>query len=227
MAKLREITATGRTDEGKGASRRLRRAGQVPAIVYGAGKDPQNIQLEHEQTLLLAKNEWFFSSILDLSVDGKKQKVLVRDWQVHPYRQQMLHLDFLRINEKEAIRINIPLHFLNQEESPAGKMANVVIYHNLTEVEVLCLPKDLPENITVDLAEIEEGGSIRLSELTLPEGVEIAALKLGAEYDQTVASAHKTRVEVEPEADVEDEGGEAAAPGEPTAGDDAAEGESK
>ena len=152
MSKTHEIKAESRKDEGKGASRRLRHASFVPAVVYGGSQPPQSIQIEHNTILLAAKHEWFFSSVLDLNVDGKVQKVLVRDWQKHPFKQLMLHMDFLRVDENAAIRVNVPLHFLNQENSPAGKMSGVVVSHNLTELEVSCLPKDLPEFIEVDLA---------------------------------------------------------------------------
>ncbi len=189
MAKIHEITAHSRKDEGKGASRRLRHAGFVPAIVYGAGQDPQSIQIEHNTILLAARHEWFFSSVLDLNVDGKVQKVLVRDWQKHPYKLQMLHMDFQRIDEKQAVRVNVPLHFLNQDKSPAAKTSGVVVSHNLTEVEVSCLPKDLPEFIELDLGELKEGDIIHLSQLTLPANVELPALHLGEDHDIPVVTA--------------------------------------
>jgi len=197
MAKTHEIKAESRKDEGKGASRRLRRAAFVPAVVYGAGQDPQSIQIEHNTILLAAKHEWFFSSVLDLNIDGKVQKVLVRDWQKHPFKLQMLHMDFLRINENEVVRVNVPLHFLNQESSPAGKTGGVVISHNLTEVEVSCLPKDLPEFIELDLGALKEGDIIHLSELKLPENVEIPALHLGENHDIAVVTALTVHEEVD------------------------------
>ena len=210
MATVREISATSRKDGGKGASRRLRRDGKVPAVVYGAGKEPQSIQLEHNDVLLAARNEWFFSSVLDLKIDGTTQKALVRDWQKHPYKQIMLHLDFLRVDESQPIRISVPLHFLNQEKSPAGKTSGVVISHNQTEVVVSCLPKDLPEHIEIDLAELSQGDVIHLSELKLPEGVEIPALKLGKEYDAAVVTAQVMKEEVDEAPAAEAEGAEAA-----------------
>jgi large subunit ribosomal protein L25 len=197
MATTHEIKAEGRKDEGKGASRRLRRASLVPAVVYGAGQPPESIQIEHNTILLAAKHEWFFSSVLDLNVDGKVQKVLVRDWQKHPFKLQMLHMDFLRINENEAIRVNVPLHFLNQEKSEAGKTAGVVISHNLTEVEVSCLPKHLPEFIELDLSSLKEGDIIHLSQLKLPADVEIPALALGADHDIAVVTAYSVQEEVD------------------------------
>ncbi len=204
MAKIHEIAAERRTDQGKGASRRLRRAGKVPAVVYGAGAPAENIQFDHDKLAIAARNEWFTSAILDLLVEGRRQKVLLRDVQKHPFKPQLMHLDFLRINEDKAIRISVPIHFVNQEKSPAAKMSGVVISHNLTEVEVSCLPGDLPEYIELDLGNLELGGIIHLSDLKLPPGVEIPELKLGKEYDHTVASAQAVREEVEevPEAAV-------------------------
>ena len=197
MAKTHEIKAQSRKDEGKGASRRLRHASFVPAVVYGAGKDPESIQIEHNTILLAAKHEWFFSSVLDLNVDGKVQKVLVRDWQKHPFKQLMMHMDFLRINENEVVRVNVPLHFLNQETSPAAKTSGVVISHNLTEVEVSCLPKDLPEFIELDLGKLKEGDIIHLSQLTLPANVEIPALALGEDHDIAVVTVMFVQEEVD------------------------------
>ncbi|WP_233843351.1 50S ribosomal protein L25/general stress protein Ctc [Dyella sp. 2HG41-7] len=212
MAKTHEIAAQARKDEGKGASRRLRRASFVPAVVYGAGQPAESIQIEHNTILLAAKHEWFFSSVLDLNVDGQVQKVLVRDWQKHPFKQQMLHMDFQRINENEAIRVNVPIHFLNQEKSPAGKTAGVVVSHNLTEVEVSCLPKDLPEFIELDLSDLKPGDIIHLSQLKLPADVEIVSLHLGADHDVAVVSAVTVQEEVEEAPAAEGAEGEAAKP---------------
>ena len=199
MAKTHELSVALRKDEGKGASRRLRRAGSVPAIVYGGGElGPVSIQMAHNDVYLASQNEWFYSSILDLSLNGDVQKVLLRDMQRHPFKQQILHLDFLRINENEAIRVRVPLHFLNQETSPAGKTAGVVIMHEITEVEVSCLPKDLPEFIEVDLADLKVDDILHLSSLKLPKGTEVAELKLGKEHDIAVVIAKLGRTEVEP-----------------------------
>lgn len=194
------ITATSRKVEGKGASRRLRTSGQVPAIVYGAKASPQNVQIEHNHLWLASQNEWFYSSILQLSIDGKDQKVLLRDMQRHPFKQQILHLDFQRIDENVAIRFNVPLHFLNQEVSPAGKTAGIVVLHELNEIGVSCLPKDLPEFIEVDLSNLDLGDIVHLSELVLPAGVSLPELKLGKEHDVAVVIARHARVEVEEEA---------------------------
>ena len=220
MATEHKITAFGREDAGKGASRRLRRAGRIPAIVYGGHAEPASVELDHEKTWLASQNEWFYSSILTMDVDGKAQKVLLRDMQRHPYRQQIMHLDFQRVSENEAIRTAVPLHFLNQEKSPAGKAADVVITHELNEVVVSCLPKDLPEYIEVDLSDFALGGIVHLSELKLPAGVEIPELKLGKEHDVAVVVAKAGRVELEETA----EGAEAATdvPAAKVDGDDAA-----
>ena len=187
------INATSRKDEGKGASRRLRRSGQVPAIVYGANAAPETIQLNHEKLWLIQQNEWFYASILDLDVDGKVQKVLLRDMQRHPYKQIVMHVDFQRIDENAPIRFKVPLHFVNQETSPAGKLAGVVITHELNDVEISALPKDLPEFIEVDLSALNVGDIVHLSALKLPAGVSIPELKLGKEHDLAVVIAKHAR----------------------------------
>ncbi|MEZ5462701.1 50S ribosomal protein L25/general stress protein Ctc [Dokdonella sp.] len=221
MAKTHELSVELRKDEGKGASRRLRRAGSVPAIVYGGGElGPVSIQMAHKDVYMAAQNEWFYSSVLDLSLDGDVQKVLLRDMQRHPFKQQILHLDFLRINENEEIRVRVPLHFLNQDTSPAGKASGVIIMHEVTEVEVACLPKDLPEYIEVDLADLKVDDIIHLSSLKLPAGTEIPELKLGKEHDITVVSAKLGREEVDVVDEDAAEGAEAEAEKKEADGDD-------
>ncbi|KAF1009731.1 MAG: 50S ribosomal protein L25 [Luteibacter sp.] len=207
MSTNHKLTATSRKIEGKGASRRLRIAGHVPAIVYGAGEAPQAIQVLHNDILLGSRFESFYSSVIDLTVDGKLQKVLIKDWQKHPFKQLMLHMDFLRINENEAVRVAVPVHFLNQEKSPAGKTAGLVISHNLTEITVSCLPKDLPEFIALDLVDLKAGDIVHLSDLKLPAGVEIPELGLGKEHDVAVVTVAAIQEEVDPAA----EGGDAPA----------------
>ncbi len=194
------IKATSRNVEGKGASRRLRRAAQLPAIVYGGKSAPQAIQIEHEQIWLASHHEWFYSSILNLDIDGKVEQVLLRDMQRHPYKQLIMHLDFQRVDASQALRTKVQLHFLNQEKSPAGKTSGVVITHELTEVEVSCLPKDLPEAIEVDLGELAVGAVVHLSDLKLPAGVELPALKLGKEHDVAVVIAKHAKEEAADEA---------------------------
>jgi len=197
MATTHTITATSRKVEGKGASRRLRTSGFVPAIVYGAKGAPESVQLDHNPLWLATQNEWFYSSILSLSVDGKVQKVLLRDMQRHPFKQLIMHLDFQRVDENEAIRFNVPLHFLNQEKSPAGKTAGIVVTHELNELTVVCLPKDLPEFIEVDLSALEIGAIIHVSELTLPKGVTLPAAKHGKDHDLAIVIAKHAKEEVE------------------------------
>ena len=199
MAKSHLINVEKRNDEGKGASRRLRRAGVVPAIVYGGELKPVSIQLQHKDVWHASQSEWFYSSILDLSLGGDVQKVLLRDMQRHPFKQLVLHLDFQRVNENEAIRVRVPLHFLNQEVSPAGKTSGIVITHEINEVEISCLPRNLPEYIEIDLSELGIDDIIHLSEIKLPEGVEIPELRLGKEHDHAVVVAREVREEAEPE----------------------------
>ncbi|MGV8941586.1 MAG: 50S ribosomal protein L25/general stress protein Ctc [Lysobacter sp.] len=193
------IKATGRSVEGKGASRRLRHAGKIPAIIYGGTAAPQPVLLDQEKIWVASQNEWFYSTILDLDVDGKVESVLLRDMQRHPYKQIIMHLDFMRVNQKEVLQTSVPLHFINEDISPAGKNADVIIMKELVQVEVSCLPKDLPENIQVDLSKLELGDIVHLSQIELPEGVEIPSLALGVEHDVAVVVARKGRVEAEPE----------------------------
>ncbi len=197
MATEHKIAAAVRGDEGKGASRRLRRAGQIPAVVYGGHADPKSIQLEHEKTWLASQNEWFYSSILTLDVDGKTEQVLLRDMQRHPYKQIIMHLDFQRVSANEAIRVAVPLHFINEDKSPAGKAADVAVTHELTEVQISCLPKDLPEFIEVYLGDLKVGDTVHLSEIKLPQGVEVPELKLGADHDVAVVVARFVKEEAE------------------------------
>ncbi len=201
MSNTHEIKVQRREDEGKGASRRLRHAGTVPAIVYGGELKPVSIQLNHNDVWLASQHDWFYSSILDLSLNGDVQKVLLRDLQRHPYKQQIMHLDFQRVNENELLRATVPLHFVNEDKSPAGKSAEVVVTHELKEVHIACLPKDLPESIEVDLSSLTVGDIVYLSDLKLPAGVEIPELKLGKDHDDAVVTAKHGRVEAEPEAE--------------------------
>ena len=191
------IKATGRNVEGKGASRRLRHAASIPAIVYGGSAAPQPIQLEHEKIWLASQHEWFYSSILNLDVDGKVEQVLLRDMQRHPFKQIIMHLDFQRVDANQALRVAVPLHFLNEDKSPAGKSADVVVTHELNEVEVSCLPKDLPEFIEIDLSGLKVGDIVHLSELKLPKGVEIPELRLGKEHDNAIVIAKEVKEEIE------------------------------
>jgi large subunit ribosomal protein L25 len=181
-----EISATPRTIQGTGASRRLRRTGRIPAVIYGGGKDAAAIELDHKEVFYQLKNEAFHASILSLELDGKKEQVLLRDYQMHPFRPLVLHVDFQRVNPKEKIHMKVPLHFINADIAPGVKLSSGIVSHIVTEVDVACLPKDLPEFVEVDLANLAAGNSIHLSELKLPKGVEIVALTKGD--DLAVAS---------------------------------------
>lgn len=198
------IKAVGRNVEGKGASRRLRRAASIPAIVYGGKAAPQPIQLDHEKVWVASQNEWFYSSILSLDIDGKTESVLLRDMQRHPFKQIIMHLDFQRVDANQALRVSVPLHFVNQDESPAGKSSDVVVTHEMNEVNITCLPKDLPEFIELDLKDLTVGTTIHLSEIKLPAGVELPELKLGKEHDVAVVVARRGRVEIEESEGTED-----------------------
>lgn len=171
MANQHTIQATGRKDEGKGASRRLRHAGLVPAIVYGGKSAPASIQLEHEKTWLASQNEWFYSSILDLEVDGKVQSVLLRDIQRHPFKQRIMHIDFQRVDAKTRLHMKVPLHYVKAEESQAVKFDNCVVNPVMSEIDISCFPSDLPEFIEVDLSGLKKGMSLHLNDITLPKGV--------------------------------------------------------
>lgn len=166
-----EIKAVNRTVEGKGASRRLRRAGRVPGILYGAAESAQPIELDHNELFYKLKLEAFHASILDMSLDGKKLQVLLRDTQWHPFKQQVAHVDFQRIAADQKIHMKVPLHFKNAEISPGVKTAGGVVNHVMNELDIVCLPADLPEFIEVDLVNLQAGHSIHVSELTLPQGV--------------------------------------------------------
>lgn len=174
-----EISADKRTLQGKGASRRLRGSGKVPAIIYGGEQEPQSIEMDHNDLFHKLKLEAFHASILSLSVAGKAEQVLLRDIQMHPFKQQVLHVDFQRIDKNKKIHMKVPLHFINAELSPGVKTSGGIVTHILTEVDISCLSKDLPEFITVDLAELTAGHTLHLSDLVLPKGVEILALVKG------------------------------------------------
>jgi large subunit ribosomal protein L25 len=172
MAKTNiEFTAFPRDGEGRGASRRLRHSGKTPGIVYGGTDKPASIELDHNALIHALKNEAFHSSILTMKLDQGSQRVLLRDVQMHPYKPLVLHIDFQRIAENKKIHMKVPLHFVNADVSPAVKLGGAIISHVLNEVDVVCLPKHLPEFIQVDLSTIEIGHSIKVSDLKLDEGV--------------------------------------------------------
>jgi len=197
-----ELVAEFRDDQGKGASRRLRRSGKVPAILYGGHEQARPLQLEHDKLLQMLDNEKFYSTILSLSVGREKQPAVLKDLQRHPFKNQVLHIDFQRVLENEQIRMKVPLHFVNESVSVGVKQQGGTVSHLRNEVEVLCLPKDLPEYIEVDLLELGLGQIVHLSELRLPEGVQLPELIHG--HDAPVVSIHTQRAEaVTEEAPVE------------------------
>ena len=167
-----EFTAFPRTVQGTGASRRLRGGGKVPGIVYGADKTAQPIELDHQALYRHLKIEAFHASILEMTLDGAKQQVLLRDVQMHPFKPQVLHVDFQRIDKNKKIHMSVPLHFVNAEICPGVKLGGGVANHIVNEVEIQCLPADLPEYIEVDLGKLELGQSLHLNDVALPQGVE-------------------------------------------------------
>lgn len=166
-----KVIAFPRNEQGTGASRRLRRAGQTPGIVYGGTAAPLNIAVDHNALYHALKKETFHSSILDLEIDGKVEQVLLRDFQVHAFKQLVLHVDFQRVDASQKLHTKVPLHFVNAEISPAVKLHAGIISHVAAELDVACLPKNLPEFIEVDLAKLDVGQSIHLADLKLPNGV--------------------------------------------------------
>jgi large subunit ribosomal protein L25 len=185
------INAVKRDAKGTGASRRLRRAGNVPGVVYGGHKDAVSIELNHKELFLEFRHEAFHASILDLVLDGKKESVLLRDYQLHPVRNTIQHIDFQRVSTTEKIHVKVPFHFINQDVAPGVKLGGGIVAHIFTEADVSCLAKDLPEFIEVDVANLEMGHAIHLSEIKLPKGVEFVQLAHGD--DAAVVSIAKTR----------------------------------
>jgi large subunit ribosomal protein L25 len=179
--------------QGKGASRRLRRSGKVPAILYGGNVPPRPITLDHQNLLSLVANERFFSTIIGLKVNGEQQPAIIKDVQRHPAKNAILHVDLQRVFENETIRMTIPLHFKGDTVAPGVKTQGGVVSHLLNDVEVICLPKDLPEFLEVDLSDMHINEIKRLSDIPLPSGVQLAALAHGR--DEPVVSIHHPRAE--------------------------------
>jgi large subunit ribosomal protein L25 len=222
-----ELDAELRNDEGKGASRRLRRKGAVPAILYGGKRDPRKLSLNQEKLITLIDNEKFYASIINLKVGDVTQAAIVKDLQMHPAKNQVLHLDLQRVLETEKIRIRLPIHFHGEAASPGVKTQGGMVSHRIADVEIQCLPKDLPESLDLDLSQMNLNESKSLSDIPLPAGVAITALVQGK--DQVVVSIHSPRAE-EPEAAAADSaaaGAEAAAAAPAAAGGDAKKGEAK
>lgn len=207
-----DLVAEFREDQGKGASRRLRKEGKVPAILYGAGREPRAISLQHNKLIRALEDESFYSSVLNIMVGDKSQEAILKDLQRHPAKAQILHVDLQRIVAGEAIRMQVPLHFLGEDVAPGVKTQGGVVSKLINEVEIVCLPKDLPEYLEVDISEMEIDNILHLSNVPLPKGVEIPSLAQGDDYDQPVVSISKTRgsAEVEGDADGETAEGEGA-----------------
>ena len=206
-----KVIAFARNLQGTGASRRLRIAGQTPGIVYGGAAAPVAITLDHNALYHALKKETFHSSILDLEVDGKAEQVLLRDFQMHAFKQLVLHADFQRVDAKSKIHVKVPLHFINEETSPAVKLSAGIISHVATDLDITCLPSDLPEFIEIDLGELEVGNSVHLSDVKLPAGVTVVIH--GGDDNPTIATASipAGKVEAEGEATASEAAAAAAA----------------
>ena len=207
------VDAEPRSDEGKGASRRLRRTGQVPAVIYGGSKDPQSISLAHNIMLQHVEHEAFFSHILTVNVGGQSEKAILKDIQWHAYKPSIMHMDFQRVDESTVIKVHVPVHFVGEDVAP-GVKAGGIVTHQLTTVEVSCPAGKLPEYVEADVSALNLGESIHLSDIKLPEGVSIVELSHGEEHDLPVAAVVATRGGAAAEEEVEEasaEEGEAAA----------------
>lgn len=217
-----KVVATTRSAQGTSASRRLRLTGKVPGIVYGSTDAPIPIELDHNDLFHALRKEAFHSSILDLEVDGgAANSVLLRDVQMHPFKQQVLHIDFQRVAANEKIHVRVPIHYINAETSPAVKMSANVISHVMNDIEVICLPKDLPEFIEIDLGALEAQGAVHVSDLKLPEGVTVTP-----QAEEVIATATMPDEMVEAEI-VPVEGEATATPAVPAAADKGDKGDKK
>lgn len=192
--KYANLVATARSEHGRGASRRLRRSGNVPAIIYGSG-DATPVSIDHNTIYHALKHESFHTSILSLDLNGKKESVLLRDFQVHAFRPEVLHVDFQRVNDKEEVQIRIPLHFINEETSHAVKVQGAHITSVVTDVEIRALPRDIPHFIEVDLKELKVGETVHLSSLVLPKGVTLVNLLRGDDGPVAIAAGIKEQAE--------------------------------
>ena len=183
------IIAESRKDVGKGASRRLRHAGKVPGIIYGSGKDPVPFTVVQDDLQHHLEHEAFYSHILTVTVDGKAQKAVLKDLQRHPAKPKVLHVDFLRVSDKDIINMQVPVHFINEDASVGVKEGGLVS-HLLSTIEITCKASDLPEYLQIDLLNLDVGASLHLSDIDLPKGVQITALTHGADHDLPVVSIH-------------------------------------
>lgn len=187
-----ELAASIRKDLGKGATRRLRKQEMVPAVIYGAGKEPVSITLGHNQLMHSTDNEAFFSHILSIDVDGKKEKVIIKALQRHPAKSILMHADFMRVSMTEKLKVHVPLHFIGADEAPGVKQGGVVT-HDLVDIEIQCLPGDLPEYIEVDVSALDIGDSLHLTDIKLAKGMEIVALGQGDDHDLQVVAIQANR----------------------------------
>jgi large subunit ribosomal protein L25 len=209
-----ELNAEVREDMGKGASRRLRRlADLVPAIIYGGKKDPQPLTLVRKDLEKALENEAFYSQVLTIKVGKGKEKAILKDLQRHPARDSVMHADFMRVDDKVLIKVHVPIHFLNEDTCHGVKVEGGMIQHQTTDIEIQCLPADIPEYIEVDMLEIETGQIVHLSDITLPANVTSMALALGEDHDLAVASViapkgHDEDLDEAPAEDAGDEEGE-------------------
>ncbi len=220
-----ELHAELREDKGKGASRRLRRlADQIPAIIYGGKLDPQPLTLVRKDLEKALENEAFYSHVLTINIGKDQQKAILKDLQRHPSKNRVMHADFLRVDDKVAIKVHVPIHFTNEEKSHGVKMEGGMIQHQMTDIEVQCLPTDIPEYIEVDMKDVKTGDIVHLSDVKLPEGVTSVALALGEDHDLAVASVIAPKgggaEEEEVEAASEEEGAEESSEEEEEGGED-------
>ncbi len=197
------LQATGREETGKGASRRLRRlAGEIPAIVYGGKKGPAQIKLIQKDVAKSLQNEAFYSHIIGLEIDGKSEDVILKDMQRHPAKNVIMHMDFLRVSKDTKLQTKVPLHFINEAICVGVKLGGGIVAHSMTELDIMCLPKDLPEYLEVDMTDVDLGQTLHISDIKLPKGVESVALSHGADHDLPIAAVNKPKgVAVEDDAD--------------------------
>ena len=222
MSDSHTIIAEIRDVQGTGASRRLRHAGKIPAVLYGSGKDPVMVTLNHNSLYHNLEDESFHSSILTVEVEGKKEKAILCDVQMHAYKQLIMHVDLQRVSATEKIHMSVPLHYTGGDEAPGVKIENGIISHLITELDIICLPDDLPEFLSVDVSELNIGDSIHLSEVTLPEGVESTTLSHGGD-DLAVVTVVTVRASVEEDVEAAEDEGEAGEAGEAAEGTEASE----
>ncbi|WP_018948033.1 50S ribosomal protein L25/general stress protein Ctc [Thioalkalivibrio sp. ALMg11] len=219
------IEAEKRDEQGSSASRRLRRAGKLPAILYGADKDAVSITLDHNAMVHNLKEDAFYSHILSVKLGGKTEKAILRDVQRHPFKPTIYHVDLMRVSANQPIRVSVPLHFHNEEECKGVKLGGGMVSRMINELEVECLPGDLPESIDLDVIELDVGDTVHISELKLPEGVQSVALMHGEEYDYAVVSVLLPRSAKAEEEELEGEAAEAEGGEEAEGGDEAASGD--